>query len=146
MSRRVSLPIPVVALAALCTLAACGDDHPSAPPYTPLPAARSFTVELLAGDSLDLTSFAAERLGMLAVASCESATPAVAGLVGDHSVVALSAGESRIRCDGALDTRVDPTVDDGGGDGAHWTWVTFDVHLFVSEPSVPTDSTGGIGA
>ena len=136
-------PFPIVALTALCALAACGDDHPAAPRHAAPVAERAITVELLAGDSLDLGSVAAERLGMLAVASCESAAPAVAGLVGDRRVVALTAGESRIRCDGALDTRVDPTVDDGGGDGTRWTWVSFDVHLLVSEPPLPTDAAGG---
>lgn len=144
-SRRFPLA-SLTALAATCALAACGDDHPAAPRHTAPAAERAFTVELIAGDSLDLGSVAAERLGMLAVASCESAAPAVAGLVGDHRVVALAAGESRIRCDGALDTRLDPTVDDGGGDGTRWTWVSFGVHLLVSEPPLPTDAAGGPGA
>lgn len=124
-------PLPLAI--ALAALAACSDDYPSSPglmpPSTP---EQSIAVEMVAGDSLDLNLVAAERLGYADVANCASTDAAVAQLLDADKVFAVAAGESVIRCVGAIDRRIDPTIDDGGNSSDRWTWVTFDVHLHVA--------------
>jgi hypothetical protein len=78
------------------------------------------------------------------VANCASTDPAVANVADADRLLALAEGVATIRCVGALDRRLDPSILTGEelmSDGAeeNLLWVTFDVQLTV----VPLDRSAG---
>jgi len=126
-----------LALAALslAAVAACSDSPVGPRPYATTPE-RTTSVELNAGDSLDLAQLGSDRFGMLRVANCASTDPEVANVADAERLVAIGAGEAMVRCVGAFDRRLDSTIMTGeelptDGLEENLTWVTFDVSLHV---------------
>ena len=134
-----------LALASLSLLslaaAACSDAPVGTRAVTATPE-RVTSVELNAGDSLDLTRLAWERYGMLRVSNCASDDPAVAEVGDADRLLALAGGQAMVRCVGALDGALDGTIPTGAelpteGAEERWVWVTFDVSLHV----IPVDGS-----